>query len=416
MSSVASLKAQMQKLIDAANAKTGEADTTLTAAVYRLISGYATETICRHENTHEENHEDCGFNHSFDWYCTDCGALLGHEFGDHVDEDYDCKCDLCGSNMHNMVVEYTSTGSGSHYEIGVCSKCGATDGTAGAVKCEDKDGDGKCDKCGADVETVCEHLDVDFSYIDNGNGTHKKTATCILCGEFMYEKNEDCTDTDNNGKCDKCGGALETECAHRDTYAAGWTYQGDGTHVVGYKCRECGETVRMETEPCTDSNGDGRCDVCNGLLDTGIWEYKAGELTGLYEYLMQCSSKALICTKTTAYGGHTAVGAVNGDTASLVSGKQIRAIPVPKAASKMEFTAGDTNTRGVKAVFIKGKPDNVTEYSGLPNDAAVSVTNKVCSISFEKGKWDYVALNLTGSWSSSITAPQAGTKATLVFA
>ena len=87
----------------------------------------------------------------------------------------------------------------------------------------DKNGDGKCDKCGA----------------------------------TMQEENPPCTDhVDNNGDgyCDKCGESMGN-VGHQHVDA-----NGDG------KCDDCGITMSSGGHQHVDANGDGKCDICGGSM------------------------------------------------------------------------------------------------------------------------------------------------------
>lgn len=65
-------------------------------------------------------------------------------------------------------------------------------------------------------EKACEHTETTTAYAAAENQQHMATVTCNGCGEQVGEAaTESCTDEDNNGKCDLCGGdvaSAESEC------------------------------------------------------------------------------------------------------------------------------------------------------------------------------------------------------------
>ena len=81
----------------------------------------------------------------------------------------------------------------------------------------------------------------------NGDGSHKVNCEC---GNFVTVT---CLDNDGDGKCDSCG---YVKYAHKCTYEAGVTSNNNGTHNVN--C-ECGKFVTIN---CLDNDGDRKCDSC----------------------------------------------------------------------------------------------------------------------------------------------------------
>ena len=464
MSTPESVMAQMQKLLDDANTKTGYQDTDLTEAVAHLIEGYGKAEICMHTATKLANYVNNDYDnvHHFQVICADCGAVVfAEETGDHVDEDADGLCDLCGGCLHDMVTQFVSCGDGTHKEKEVCSKCGYTKSWDDVLTCSDEDGDGKCDMCGADVEPACEHWDSNYSYEDNGNGTHKKTTTCALCGEVMSEINEDCTDADGDGLCDRCGAAVETVCTHTSIETT-WTPTGKETHITKVACRTCGEIISETTESCIDTDGNGKCDVCGGdvvckhvvksttrtnngngthtetttcqycgeilsenivactdehgdgkcdlcgaeiPVDTTVWSYAAGELSGKQEYRIKVgTANALVWESRSGYVG---VGATDGETAAEMPTFVVYAVPIPPLATRFTLTLEDSKVTKVTALMFKGTVSGVSDSSELTG----TLTNGVFSKTFEAGAWDYVLFNFTREFTNYYV-----NQSTLVFA
>lgn len=112
-------------------------------------------------------------------------------------------------------------------------------------KKEDADAQEDADAEKDDDNKDCEHQ---WTYIDNGDGTH--TKMCALCNEQVTE---DCSFED--GECKYCHyhkNKKEEECEHEYEYKS----NKDGTHIA--KCKKCGDTY---SEDCT-FDADGVCIYC----------------------------------------------------------------------------------------------------------------------------------------------------------
>ena len=97
-------------------------------------------------------------------------------------------------------------------------------------------------------------------------------------GTDMYEKiisEPTHEDKDGDGKCDRCG--TEVKPAHTHSYTETVTPPtcvNEG--YTTYTCTSCGDTYRDNYTPATgvhtDGNGDGLCDTCETKMDTGAEE------------------------------------------------------------------------------------------------------------------------------------------------
>ena len=97
-------------------------------------------------------------------------------------------------------------------------------------------------------------------------------------GTDMYEKiisEPTHEDKDGNGKCDRCG--TEVKPAHTHSYTETVTPPtcvNEG--YTTYTCTSCGDTYRDNYTPATgvhtDGNGDGFCNICETKMDTGAEE------------------------------------------------------------------------------------------------------------------------------------------------
>ena len=97
-------------------------------------------------------------------------------------------------------------------------------------------------------------------------------------GTDMYEKiisEPTHEDKDGDGKCDRCG--TEVKPAHTHSYTETVTPPtcvNEG--YTTYTCTSCGDTYRDNYTPATgvhtDGKGDGFCDICETKMDTGAEE------------------------------------------------------------------------------------------------------------------------------------------------
>lgn len=120
--------------------------------------------------------------------------------------------------------------------------------------CSDGDGDGKCDLCEGTVASACTHeLGARiYSWDDDAHWIN-----CIVCKEKVEYAEHDDTEEPYH-RCDTCGGETST-C----TYAVASNDSGN-THTVTV-CDICslGSDV---SEYCSDGDDDGNCDLCGGTI------------------------------------------------------------------------------------------------------------------------------------------------------
>ena len=182
----------------------------------------APDPTCDHMNT------------TFDFSANNNGThnVLCHRCGETVSENVPCtyvdgKCQQCGATCDHMGqnFKFSANNNGTHnvlcadcdavvsenvpctYIDGKCQQCGAVcqhvkqhavdneDGTCSYVcdKCNTVidtvahiyyDGEDTCARCGAD-KAACKHLNENYEYVDNGNGTHN--VVCADCGAVAQE-------------------------------------------------------------------------------------------------------------------------------------------------------------------------------------------------------------------------------------
>lgn len=183
--------------------------------------------------------------------CNDCGETV-LETALCVYHDGVClscgaekpECHHTGNNW-----SYVDNGNGTHQVV--CADCGTV--VIPYAVCVYQDG--ACALCGA-AAPECFHTGNNFSYVSNGNGTHQ--IICNDCGEVVIPYALCIYDRD--GVCMICG----TEVVHCDHMANDWTYvnNGNGTHMV--ICNECGQVVALDAE-CVYT--DGVCLACGSHED-----------------------------------------------------------------------------------------------------------------------------------------------------
>ncbi|MBP3634687.1 MAG: hypothetical protein J6J43_08965 [Oscillospiraceae bacterium] len=156
---------------------------------------------------------------------------------------------------------FCNHGTYGTHGIGVtCSNCD-TQISYTTEDCYDNNGDDLCDVCG--FALVCPHAEEDrLVNMTNHYGTHSIYEHCNGCGTDIRNVTEPCTDEDGDGICDVCNG--DAECPHHTNW---WqtTAQSNGneTHTITRVCSNCGEVVETgETWPCYDGDNDGMCEDC----------------------------------------------------------------------------------------------------------------------------------------------------------
>ena len=145
---------------------------------------------CGADFTPCEEHTD----YNNDGYCTWCGTVVAISCDKHIDKELNGKCDICH-------VDYVCDAHIDADKDRICDKCG------GVLGCKephvDAGNDGICDVCKKTVPTCTVCVDV---------APHD--SKCDKCKADMVatvDPCESCTDSDENGKCDECGGNVVSE-------------------------------------------------------------------------------------------------------------------------------------------------------------------------------------------------------------
>ncbi len=217
-----------------------------------------------HEHTYEEEWSSDEKEH---WHSPSCGHDVDPiDKGEHVDEDNDGNCDICGwfdkNHTHTYSDEWTSD-SMYHWHAATCEHTGSVSEKA---LHEDADEDGHCDTCGYlicnhkddDMDGVCDicgWYDVEhehtFDKVMSDKSGHWKVASCHPGATTEKEAH---VDANRDGKCDVCGYVI---CAH--SYSNSWS--SNETHHWHEPTCNC-NVPKKDYGAHVDANGDGVCDVC----------------------------------------------------------------------------------------------------------------------------------------------------------
>ncbi len=197
------------------------------------------------------------------WHAATCGHDdVKGDVAEHVDENDDGKCDVCGyvieepqEHEHTYAPGWTS----DHWHAATCEHTSEKGSFAAHT---DADKDGKCDVCGYVIEEQQEHEHTYAAGWTSDETGHWHAATC----EHTDEKGSFAahTDADKDGKCDVCGYVIEEPQEHEHTYAPGWTSDETG-HWHAATCEHTSEKGSFAAH--TDADKDGKCDVCGYVIE-----------------------------------------------------------------------------------------------------------------------------------------------------
>ena len=108
--------------------------------------------------------------------CADCDAVLS----ENVPCTYiDGKCQQCGAVCQHVKQHAVDNEDGTCSYV--CDKCNTVIDTVAHIY---YDGEDTCARCGAG-KAACKHLNENYEYVDNGNGTHN--VVCADCGAVAQE-------------------------------------------------------------------------------------------------------------------------------------------------------------------------------------------------------------------------------------
>ena len=108
--------------------------------------------------------------------CADCKTVVS----ENVPCTYiDGKCQQCGAVCQHVKQHAVDNEDGTCSYV--CDKCNTVIDTVAHIY---YDGEDTCARCGAD-KAACKHLNENYEYVDNGNGTHN--VVCADCGAVAQE-------------------------------------------------------------------------------------------------------------------------------------------------------------------------------------------------------------------------------------
>lgn len=188
------------------------------------------------------------------WYAATCEHTnLQANYGEHLDENKDSACDICGYEDTTCAHTYSDAWSSdetSHWHAATCEHYGAVSEKADH---SDADNDGACDTCGYNGGHT--HTYADEWITDEAGHYHAAT-----CGHDVKGQQGSHADIDLDGACDTCGWA---DPAHTHSFQEAWS-QDVTYHWYAATCQHIGAV--SEKGEHADSDENGKCDTCGYLM------------------------------------------------------------------------------------------------------------------------------------------------------
>lgn len=136
-------------------------------------------------------------------------------------------------HVHNYQGDYVDNGKHRMY----CFECGEEDTSQGLVNCT---------------------YDEWTSY--DGLPGRKHEKNCMICGHVDADTIGDCEDTNDDGKCDVCGGEVKKETTVECSHSLQYKDNGDGTHSL--KCTKCDYIESLHENKAHNFNDAEVCEDC----------------------------------------------------------------------------------------------------------------------------------------------------------
>ena len=198
--------------------------------------------------------------------CVECGADID---GQHADDpaNRDGLCDICGYGTPiNQNCPHTTVNLVTDVLVHekICARCNTPVGADPHM--DTNPADGKCDDCGATVDSNNEHTHIPGTTWVPNNSTNDHESRCTECATgIVHDPHNDTNPAD--GTCDICGGILNGQgggnppqgCSHKDI----WIRAGQTSHQE--VCANCG--TGFNTASHRDNDNDSHCDDCYGRLE-----------------------------------------------------------------------------------------------------------------------------------------------------
>lgn len=398
---------------------------TLLACLLLLLTAL---TACdKEEPPHEHTFDSTWlYDETQHWHAATCEhAELESDRGDHVDNDGNDICDVCGyiaDHTHSYDEGWTWNES-THWHKSACGH-NVKDGEA---KHDDGNNDAICDVCTYDYDHTHTY---DEAWVSVGENGHWHAPTCghSVDGSDLTAH----TDANNDGDCDICG----ENGGHEHTYSESWTTTDD----EHWREVTCGHDISVTDKGVhKDENGDTTCDTC-GYTPEHFHTF-ADTLTSdanNHWYASTCGHN--VKKDEAAHSGHEEDGVCD-ICAHVVFHLYKITVTVPEYVKVYAPAGSETTTFIVKektpvtftvavptyAEIVEisgakqeGKPTLDGEYNiytlkldGVTSDTTVSITgNKLSAVEMiiSNGQG---SLNITGSYTFAyeditFTAPSAG--------
>ena len=196
---------------------------------------------------------------------------------------------------------------------------------------------------------------------EDGTAQHTVTIKNKETDTVISSTTEECTDTDSDDKCDKCGAALKTECAHENTETAFKKHDTvDGKFDEIVTCKDCEEVVSTTAHLYGDWNDDGSVDTSDTAL---IARYVNGKLT------VEVTALQLFAADVNADSKVDTVDARMVSAVYLGNISQTK-LPIETDVTYTPTTADkDGNAQHVVIVMNKGTDNEVTSFTETCIDA-----------------------------------------------
>ena len=240
--------------------------------------------------------------------CDTCG-MTEFNVSVHRDMDTDGRCDICNVSVdaecrHHCQTTVTVAKSEEDH----CKKCPECKTEREFERHEDNDSNGKCDECNATLDENDMHIhQPNGRWMMSDNTEH--SCECTECDGMAFEQH--CDNVDNgdktanpDGLCDMCDFRVSERpgpCRHSNGHT--WWDTTETVHAL--HCGDCGEQINPAVEH-TDSNSDGRCDVClAGVVNnihTHVWATVYSFNNDNSEHFLDCTNGE--CTRSTEAGRH----------------------------------------------------------------------------------------------------------------
>lgn len=218
----------------------------LSLCALALVLSACTEEEPPHEHTYDSTWL---YDETQHWHASTCEHTdLESERGDHVDEDNNDICDVCGyikDHTHSFEEKWTWDTS-THFHKSACGHNVKQDEAAHT----DENNDAVCDVCTYDYDHT--HT-FDEGWISVGESGHWHAPSCghTVDGTDLTAH----ADENNDGDCDVCG----ENGGHEHTFSESYTHTED----EHWREVTCGHSIAVADKGVhIDENGDTTCDTC----------------------------------------------------------------------------------------------------------------------------------------------------------